>query len=235
MSLYAAGLNSARASSAGAFYDATPATDKWREQMEAAADKVRAKYSGPGPFTVYGVLTDLDKWWKVATQFAEQAPDAKMLPVHVTEAKNNAVNLLEARAELRTRPALDVVAPADVARFVALMVAPIAWLVAVGRPMLENVEAPASMLKTALWIAAAIGGVWGVSKLLDSASGFKREIVGTRPLVPPSKLVRNPPPWAVDAELYETARVAVRDSGEQYDNPKMVIVHVYKQLGGRVQ
>lgn len=55
-----------------------------------------------------------------------------------------------------------------------------------------------------------------------------------RLLQAPGKLVNNPPSWARDPDVWETAKLAVKANSEGYDNPEAVTVHVYKQLGGRV-
>lgn len=219
----------------GAIFDDAPATHHWQANMKTAADKLRSKYAGAGPFPVADMLADLNHWWNVATQFASEAPTLDGIrPDQVTKAKNNAVDLLEARAALKLAHPAGSVPKADADELVRRMVAPIEWLVSVGTPVLSSDEKTRSSLKTFLWIGAAIGGVWALTRLFDSTANLKREVMGDRTIIPPRALVRNPPAWAVDAELYETARVAVRDSGEHYDNPKMVITHVYKQLGGRV-
>jgi hypothetical protein len=236
VSVFAAGAASVRGNVAGggSIFDNTPATDKWREQMRAAAANLGAKYSGDGPYRVADVLADVDHWWHVATEFSTTAKGT-VSPANLKRAQDNALNLLEARAELRLRvPTAYSVTADDAKRFAALMVAPIEWLIDVGDPILTKAEEPASMLKRILWIGLAFGGVWAVKTLIDSGVTAKREIVGERPLFAPKALVRNPPPWAADPILWEQARVAVEPHREQYDNPDAVTVHVYKQLGGRV-
>lgn len=235
MSLFAQGVSSVpRPGMGGALFDDTPATHKWQEQMRAAAAKLRDKYAGPGPFPVSDVQIDLNHWWTVATKFSADAPGAGLRPDQVKRASDNALNLLEARTALKLAHPDGHVEARDAGELVKLMVAPIDWLVSVGTPILSSDEGVRSNLKTFLWLAGIGGGIWALTKLFDSTVSLKRELVGDRTLVPPRALVRNPPPWAVDADVYETARVAVRDAGEKYDNPKAVIAHVYKQLGGRV-
>lgn len=239
MSVYGAGAASVRRDrTGGSLFDTTPATEKWREQMQAAAANVRAKYAGDGPYQVAAVLADVDRWWRVATQFktaADTAPLSTMRPDQVKRASDNALNLLEARAELQVRvpQAVSITGP-EAHKLAEFMAAPIDWLVSVGEPALASAEAPASMIKTALWIVGGIAGIWALTKLIDSGVSAKREIVGERPLLAPRALVRNPPAWAADPILWEDARMAVEPHRAQYDNPEAVIVHVYKQMGGRV-
>jgi hypothetical protein len=239
VSVYSAGAASVRRSVAGgAIFDDAPATSKWRGQMEGAAANVRAKYAGDGPYQVEAVLADVDKWWRVASQFAEQAatnPTSTMRPDQVKRAKDNALNLLEARAALKLRiPTAYSVTGPEARQLTAFMVAPIEWLISVGEPALSSAEAPASWIKRGLWIVGGLAGIWAVSKLLDSGVSAKREIFGARPLFAPKALVKNPPAWAADPEIWESARVAVEPYRDSYDNPEVVTVHVYKQMGGRV-
>jgi hypothetical protein len=88
--------------------------------------------------------------------------------------------------------------------------------------------------KTIAYVAGGIGVLWGVSKLLGGAVEAKREFFGARALPAPAALVRNPPAWAQDPELWESARVAVEPYADRYDNAAAVTTHVYKQMGGRV-
>lgn len=234
MSVFATGA--ASVGGVGEIFDDSPATTKWREQMEASAKILRAKYGGDGPFQVARVLADVDRWWRIATQFANEATQvSSMTAANAKRAKDNALNLLEARGELRLRvPTAMSVTSEEAQRFVDLMVAPITWLVDVGDPVLKNVEEPASWIKRALWLGAAVLGVWSVTKLLETGTTAKREVFGSRPLFgAPARLVKNPPAWAADPDLWETARVAVEENGP-YENEEHVKIHVYKQLGGRV-
>lgn len=233
MSVYGAGVASmpSRAST-GALFDDTPVTDKWREQMQAAKEKLRASYAGPGPYTVARVLADVDKWWRIASQYADEAPSVSAMPaVRVKEAKTNALNLLEARAQLRTRKPEEIVEAKDGRVYLDAMVAPIDWLIASGAPVLKDKEQSNSMWKTALYVGLGIGAIYGLSRLLSSGAELTREVRGIRPA--PAGMVHNPPAWAADPELWETARLAVEESGP-YENVEAVKVHVYKQLGGRV-
>lgn len=205
--------------------------------MNAAAERIRAKYAGPGPYTAGAMLVDVTKAWGVATQFAEQAPTVStMRPDQVTRAKNNALDLLELQAALKIRDPSSVLSRGELDKCTAAMTAPIAWLVSAGAPVLAANEPSAGFpWRTLMWGGLIIGGLYGLSRALSSASEFKREIVGPRTLTSaPRELVKNPPAWAADPELWEHARIAVEGSGEQYDNAEAVKIHVYKQLGGRV-
>lgn len=235
MSAYSSGVASSRGVM-GAADSSTPVTDKWQGDMRAAADRIRTKYSGPGPYLAGAVLLDVDKAWKVASQFADQAPSvSSMRPDQITRAKNNALDLLELRAGLKLRDPMSALSRAELDNVVAKMSAPIAWLVAVGAPVLAANEPGDFPWRTLMWGGLVIGGLYALSKAISSASEFKREVVGPRTLTSaPRELVKNPPAWAADPELWEHARIAVENSGEQYDNAESVKVHVYKQLGGRV-
>jgi hypothetical protein len=215
----------------------TPVSDKWRDNMIAAKSKLRASYAGPGPYTVATVLHDVDHWWQIATKFANEAPSlSTMLPARLKEAKNNALNLLEARAQLKLRKPDEIVTPEQGRVYLDAMVAPIDWLIGVGKPVLDGEERTTSTLRKALYITAGIAAIYGLSKLLSSGAELTREVRGFR--AAPVGMVHNPPPWAADPEIYETARTAVADAqaegGEPFENPSAVTVHVYKQLGGRV-
>jgi hypothetical protein len=50
----------------------------------------------------------------------------------------------------------------------------------------------------------------------------------------PTEHIRNPPPWVQDADIWESAKLAVEPYKGRYDNPDAVITHVYKQMGGRI-
>jgi hypothetical protein len=232
VSVHAAGMASAMG---GTIFDDAPATTKWRDEMLAAAQSIGAKYAGDGPYRTSEVLADVDRWWKIATQFANEAKDvSSMSPANAKRAMDNAVNLLEARAELKLRVPQALSVTGDEARhYAGLMVAPIEWLVDVGDPVLRKVEEPASWIKRALWLGTAVVGVWSITRLLETGTTAKREIFGTKPLFAPRGLVKNPPAWAADPDLWETARIAVEENGP-YENEEHVKIHVYKQLGGRV-
>jgi hypothetical protein len=234
VSIFGAGVASmpSRASTGGALFTETPATDKWRGQMEAAKEKLRSSYSGPGPYTVERVLADVDHWWKIATKFSEDAPAMNAItPARVKEAKTNALNLLEARAQLRLRRPAEIVESKDGRVYLDAMVAPIDWLIATGSPVLANREESWSTLKTVAYVGLGVAAIYGLSRLLSSGAELTREVRGMRPA--PAAMVHNPPAWAADPELWETARLAVEESGP-YENVEAVKVHVYKQLGGRV-
>lgn len=233
MSVFAAGAASmGRSRMAGSVFDGTPITDKWRGQMEAAKEKLRDSYSGPGPYTVARVLADVDKWWKIATKFANDAPTMNAItPARVKAAKDNALNLLEARAQLQIRKPAEIVDVKDGRVYLDAMVAPIDWLIATGSPVLANREESWSTLKTAAVVAGGIAAIYGLSKLLSSGAELTREVRSFRPA--PAGLVNNPPAFAADPAIWEHARLAVEESGP-YENAEAVKIHVYKQLGGRV-
>lgn len=235
MSIFAAGAASMPTRGArvgGSLFDGTPITDKWKGQMEGARDKLRESYSGPGPYTVARVLADVEKWWGIATKFAADAPSMNAItPVRVKQARDNALNLLEARAQLRLRKPTEIVDPKEGRVYLEAMCAPIDWLIATGSPVLKNREDSWSTLKTAAFIGLGVAAIYGLSKVLSSGAELTREMKGLRPA--PAGMVHNPPAWAADPELWETARLAVEESGP-YENVEAVKVHVYKQLGGRV-
>ena len=222
----------ARSSTGSLFDGGTPATDKWRDEMRAARDKLRASYSGPGPYTVERVLKDVDHWWGIATKFANEASSLSTIrPDQVKLARNNALNLLEARAQLKLRRPAEIVDPKEGAVYLAAMTAPIDWLIDVGGQPLAKEETTRSTLKTMLYVAGGIAAIYGLSKLLSSGAELTREVRSFRPA--PTGMVHNPPVWAADPEIWETARLSVEQSGP-YENAEAVKVHVYKQLGGRV-
>lgn len=43
-----------------------------------------------------------------------------------------------------------------------------------------------------------------------------------------------PPPWAVDADIWDHAVAACDEYMDEYDQPMAVIVHVYEAMGGEV-
>lgn len=53
-------------------------------------------------------------------------------------------------------------------------------------------------------------------------------------LLAPTEQVNNPPTWAMDTDIWESAKIAVQPYKARYDNPDAVITHVYKQMGGRI-
>jgi hypothetical protein len=53
-------------------------------------------------------------------------------------------------------------------------------------------------------------------------------------LTAPEEQVTNPPPWVQDADIWESAKLAVSPYKPRYHNPDAVITHVYKQMGGRI-
>lgn len=216
----------------GAIFDGTPITDKWKGQMEAAKEKLRESYSGPSPYTVARVLADVDKWWGIATKFANDAPSMNAItPARVKQAQYNALNLMEARAQLKIRKPAEIVDAKDGRVYLEAMVAPIDWLIATGSPVLKNREDSWSTLKTAAFIGLGVAAVYGLSKVLSSGAELTREMKGLRPA--PATMVHNPPAFAADPEIWEHARLAVEESGP-YENAEAVKIHVYKQLGGRV-
>jgi hypothetical protein len=226
-------LRGRAAARTGAIFDGgTPATDKWRGEMRDAKAKLRASYAGPGAYTVEHVLKDVDHWWGIATKFANEASSLSTIrPDQIKAAKNNAVNLLEARAQLKLRKPQEIVDPKDGAVYLAVMTAPIDWLIDVGSQPLAKEEGTRSTLKTMLYVAGGIAAIYGLSRLLSSGAELTREVRSFRPA--PAGMVHNPPAWAADPEIWESARIAVEQSGP-YDNAEAVKIHVYKQLGGRV-
>jgi hypothetical protein len=75
----------------------------------------------------------------------------------VKAAKDNALNLLEARAQLQIRKPAEIVDVKDGRVYLDAMVAPIDWLIATGSPVLANREESWSTLKTAA-VVAGFGG-----------------------------------------------------------------------------
>jgi hypothetical protein len=239
VSVFAAGMASmpvrGRTSSSrtsGAIFDGTPITDKWRGEMQAVKDKLRASYGGPGPYTVAHVLADVDHWWGIATKFANEAPSLNMkTPALVKQARDNALNLLEARAQLKLRKPAEIVDAKEGRVYLEAMVAPIDWLISTGAPVLTSREESMSTIKKIAYIGLGIGVIYGLSRLLSSGAELTREVRSFRPA--PAGMVHNPPSWAADPEIWENARLAVEQSGP-YENVEAVKIHVYKQLGGRV-
>jgi len=43
-----------------------------------------------------------------------------------------------------------------------------------------------------------------------------------------------PPPWAVDADIWDHAVAACEEYMDEYDQPMAVIVHVYDAMGGEI-
>lgn len=232
MSVYSAGTASMRGARVGSIFDGTPITDKWKGQMEDAKQRLRTSYSGPGPYTVAHVLADVDKWWGIATKFAADAPTMNAItPIRIKQARDNALNLLEARAQLRLRKPVEIVDAKDGRVYLEVMLAPIDWLIATGSPVLKNREDSWWTLKMVAGVGLGIAAIYGLSKVLSSGAELTREMKGLRPA--PAGMVHNPPAWAADPQLWEHARLAVEESGP-YENEEAVKVHVYKQLGGRV-
>lgn len=239
MSVYSSGVASSHGTGrvhASSGDSSTPVTDRWRGDMAAAVDRIRAKYSSPGPFLAGAVLIDVNKAWTVASQFAKEAADVSTIrPDQVKRAQMNALDLMELHAALKLREPTSILSRAELDNVIAKMTAPVAWLVSVGSPVLAANEPTGFPWRTLMWGGLIIGGLYGLSKALSSASEFKREVVGPRTLTSaPATLVKNPPAWAADPELWEHARLAVESTGEKYDNVEAVKIHVYKQLGGRV-
>jgi len=46
---------------------------------------------------------------------------------------------------------------------------------------------------------------------------------------------QNPPGWAVSESIWEKAKKAVLNSKKSYKNPWPVIVHVYRNMGGKIK
>lgn len=84
------------------------------------------------------------------------------------------------------------------------------------------------------YAGGAIGLLYGASRLVNSGVAAKREIVGARPLAAPATMVRNPPPWVIDSDVWEQAKLAVAPFSHRYENPEATLTHVYKQMGGRI-
>lgn len=231
MSVFGAGVSSIplRRSSTGGLFDGTPVTDKWRDQMLDAKAKLRASYSA-GPYTVAHVLADVDKWWKIATEFTKTTLTTET-PARRKQAMDNALNLLEARAQLQLRKPVEIVDAKEGRVYLAAMEAPIDWLIATGTPALKNREDSWSTLKTLAYVGIGVGALYGLSRVLSSGAELTREVRSFRPA--PTAMVHNPPAFAADPDLWERARIAVEESGP-YDNAEAVKIHVYKQLGGRV-
>lgn len=228
--MFSAGVASMRGAPLPLVDDA-PVTSKWRDQMQAAKDKLRASYAGPGPYTVARVLADVTHWHGIATRYADDAKTVPMAPARLKVARDNALNLLEAQAQLKIRRPEEIVDAKDGRVYLDAMTAPIDWLIDVGTPILERKEDEGSWYKRAAYIGLGLVAIYGLSKLLSSGAELTREMRGLRP---PDQLVRNPPAWAADPILYEQARASVEPQRDAYENPDAVVVHVYKQLGGRV-
>jgi hypothetical protein len=231
VSVYGAGVASMGTGRTGALFDQTPVTDKWRGQMEAAKQKLRDSYSGPGPYTVARVLADLDKWRRIAGKFAEDAPGVDMPPARKKQALTNALNLTEAYHTLKLRKPTEIVDPKDGRVYLEAMQAPIDWLIAAGTPVLKQREEGWSTLKTLAFVGIGVAAIYGLSRVLSSGAELTREVRAFRPA--PAGMVHNPPAWAADPEVWERARLAVEETGP-FENPEAVKIHVYKQLGGRV-
>jgi len=88
--------------------------------------------------------------------------------------------------------------------------------------------------KMLIYVGAGVGALWAATKFLGQSIDVKRELVGARPLVAPTGAVKNPPPWVIDPDLWESAKLAIQPYRDRYDNPLAVTTHVYKQMGGRV-
>lgn len=118
-------------------------------KLDAAAAGVAAKYT-TGEHTIGAVLADVDKWWRVATEYVAQAKAMSSLTVtQVRAAEDNALTLLELRGYLRSFPAATIASRPMLDKGVAAMIAPIAWVKAIATPILQRSADYDDMLRAA--------------------------------------------------------------------------------------
>lgn len=123
--------------------------NKWKSAVLGKAAEIRAKYANSSPLAAE-LLTDVDHWWTVASEFANGASSlSNITDMEIERAKYNALDLLEMRAYLKGLYFGSVVPPDVVANAVNQMTAPIDWLVSIGTPVLQAEANYQDMLKRA--------------------------------------------------------------------------------------
>ncbi len=131
-------------------------------KLDAAAAALAAKYA-TGEHTIGALLGDVDKWWRIATEYVTQAKTMSSLTdTQVRAAEDNALTLLELRGYLRSFPASIVASIPMRDKAVAAMVAPIYWVKGIATPILQRSAAYDDMLR-----AAANAPSTGVNWLLE--------------------------------------------------------------------
>ncbi len=183
---------------------------KWQTSLQARANELQAKYANAYP-TAGELLEDVTKWWTIASEFADTARTmGNITPRSVRDAEDNALALLEFRAQLRVQPANATVSPDIRDVGVTLMLGPINWLVRIGSPVLvtqsnyqelaqKAIDAPSSAIGYVLdqlrkslglpsWFVpvvagtAAVGvGAWAYFTFLAPATRISRRLVHQNP------------------------------------------------------
>ena len=144
---------------------ADAAISKWQGAMAGKVLEIETKYANSSPVAAE-LLTDVDHWWSVATEFANGADSlSNISDTDIERAKYNALDLLEMRSYLKSLYFGSVV-PVDVKfNAVRLMTAPIKWLQSIGTPVLQTEAKYEDMVKT----ATDLPGL-GIKYLLDQVT-----------------------------------------------------------------
>lgn len=156
---------------------------RWKTKMAAQGLALRSKYQNLKVVYQATLLTDVTHWWTIATEFDKGAPDLHQLTdAQRTKARNNAVDLLELKAEIKGIGGGYMGAVVDsgtVARAVEKMIAPIDWLIAVGGPVLQTDaqyrETYRSLVKTATH-APGLLAKWGLDQVV-AAVGLPKWLI----------------------------------------------------------
>lgn len=128
---------------------ADAAITKWQNALAGKVAEIQYKYADSHPLAAE-LLTDVDHWWQVATEFANGAPTlSNISDADIQRAQYNAVDLLEMRAYLKGLYFGSVVPDNVKFNAVGLMTAPIKWLQSIGTPVLQTQAKYEDMVKTA--------------------------------------------------------------------------------------
>lgn len=134
----------------------------WSKSLKGKAAAIRSKYANVRPPRL-ALLADVDRWWKVAKQFADQAPSlSSITPARIQQAKDNATTLQQMRLYLKTTNFGPAVPSGVVANAVDAMTAPIDWLVGTGTPALETEANYADMIRKVATLDVPWKGIAGV-------------------------------------------------------------------------
>lgn len=140
-------------------------------KLDAAAAGLTAKYA-TGSHAVAELYADVDKFWRIAGTYAEQANTmggffGGLEKSQVRQAEDNALNLLEFRAYLKSFPVGAQASRPMLDRGVALCVAPIAWVKSISSPVLQTQASINNMAKLALDAPSSVIK-WTLDQLMKS-------------------------------------------------------------------
>lgn len=140
---------------------------KRESNLDAVAASLAAKYA-TGEHSVAELYGDVDKYWRVASEYASQANTMSSLSTQqVRRAEDNALALLEFRAYLKSFPVGTPASRAMLDRGVGLCVAPIVWIRDIGTPVLQTMDSYARMAKLAI-DAPSSALKWTLDQLMKS-------------------------------------------------------------------